>query len=227
MKVTVVGSSTFGLKLSDGQNIANVIGKHFSNSPEILIRSALQLNTLTLEELNKLMSSKVAILQVGVFEFLPKLRRRFYPTLPVQHKNQFLYEINIDKYPRVATTLNNYNRILFNLQLVLNIGVQVSDDTALEIFCENLLNRSKSKLEYLFLLTSPPVKHPGSENAVRKTKRILGTITDRHRNTILLDYDVLTKNLNHDKTGHLLSEDRDEFVRRVTNEINKYKIDIK
>jgi hypothetical protein len=55
MKAIVVGSSTFGLKLPDGQNIASIIGKHFSNSPEIVKRSALQLNTLTLEEINKLM----------------------------------------------------------------------------------------------------------------------------------------------------------------------------
>lgn len=173
MKAILVGSSTFGLKLSDGQNISTKIGKHFSYSPEILTRSALQLNSLTLEELNSLMSSDVAFLQVGVFEFLPKLRRRFYPTLAVQHKNEFLYEIEIKKYPYVATILNNYNRILFNLQLVLNIAVQTNDETAFEIFCEHLLNSSKSKLRYLFLLTSPPVKHPGSENAVRKTRRYL------------------------------------------------------
>lgn len=226
MKAILVGSSTFGLKLSDGQNISTKIGKHFSYSPEIVTRSALQLNSLTLEELNSLMCSEVAFLQVGVFEFLPKLRRRFYPTLPVQHKNEFLYVIKIDKHPYVAMILNNYNRILFNLQIVLNIGVQTNDETALEIFCEHLLNSSKSKLHYLFLLTSPPVKHPGSENAVRKTRQILGTITDRHKNAILLDYDALTKNLNHDKTGHLFLEDRDEFVRRITDEINEYKIDI-
>ena len=226
MKAILVGSSTFGLKLSDGKNISTKIGKHFSYSPEIITRSALQLNSLTLEELNKLMSSDVAFLQVGVFEFLPKLRCRFYPTLRVQHKNKFLYEIKIEKYPYVATILNNYNRILFNLQLVLNIGVQTNDETALEIFCEHLLNSSKSKLHYLFLLTSPPVKHPGSENAMRKTRRILETITNRRKNAILLDYDLLTKNLNHDKTGHLVPEDRDEFVRRVIDEINKYKIDI-
>jgi len=226
MKAIVVGSSTFGLKLSDGQNIATKIGKHFSYSPEIVTRSALQLNSLTLEELNSLMSSEVAFLQVGVFEFLPKLRRRFYPTLPAQHKNKFLYAIKIDKYPYVATILNKYNHILFNLQIVLNIGVQTNDETALEIFCEHLLNSSKSKLHYLFLLTSAPVVHPRSENAVRKTRRILETITDRHKNAVLLDYDVLAKNLDHDKTGHIVPEDRDEFVRRVTDEINKYKIDI-
>ena len=226
MKAILVGSSTFGLKLSDGQNIATKIGKHFTHSPEIVTRSALQLDSLTLEELYSLMSSEIVILQLGVFEFLPKLRRRFYPTLPVQHKNEFLYEIKIDKYPYVATILNNYNGILFNLQLLLNIGVQTNDETTLENFCEHLLNSSKSKLHYLFLLTAPPVKHPGSENAVRNTQRILATITERHKNAILLDYDVLTKNLNHDKTGHLVPEDRDEFVRSVTDEINKYKIDI-
>lgn len=226
MKAIIVGSSTFGLKLPKGQNIAYEIGKNFSNSPEIITRNALELNSLTMEEINKIISSEIAILQVGVFEFLPKLRRRFYPTLRVQRKNKFLYEISVEKFPYVATILNNYNRIIFNLQLVLNIGVQTNDETVLEIFYEHLLNSSKSKLHYLFLLTSPPVKHPGSENAVRKTRRILGTITDRHKNAILIDYDVLTNNLNHDKTGHLILEGRDEFVRRMTDEINKYKIDI-
>jgi hypothetical protein len=226
MKVILLGASTFGLKLSEGQNIAHKIGKHFSNSPEIIARSAIELNSLTTEELNKLMSSEIAILQVGVFEFLPKLRRRYYPTLRVQHKNKFLYPIRIDKLPRVAKILNNYNRILFNLQLALNIGVQINDDAALEIFLENLLKSPKSKLDYLFLLTSPPVEHPGSESSVKKVRRILGTIADTYINATLLDYDVLTKNLNHDKTGHLVSEDRDEFVRRVINEINKYKINI-
>lgn len=226
MKAIIVGSSTFGLKLPKGQNIAYKIGKNFSNSPEIITRNALELNSLTMEEINKIISSEIAILQVGVFEFLPKLRRRFYPTLRVQRKNKFLYEISVEKFPYVATILNNYNRIMFNLQLVLNIGVQTNDKTALEIFYEHLLNSSKSKLHYLFLLTSPPVKHPGSENAVRKTRRILETITDRHKNAILIDYDVLTNNLSHDKTGHLILEDRDEFVRRMTDEINECKIDI-
>ena len=91
MKAIIVGSSTFTLKLSEGQNIAYKIGKSFSNSPEIIARNALELNSLTMEEINKIISSEIAILQVGVFEFIPKLKRRFYPTLRVQHKNKFLY----------------------------------------------------------------------------------------------------------------------------------------
>lgn len=226
MKAIIVGSSTFTLKLSEGQNIAYKIGKSFSNSPEIIARNALELNSLTMEEINKIISSEIAIMQVGVFEFIPKLKRRFYPTLRVQHKNKFLYEIRVEKFPYVAKILNNYNRVLFITQLALNIGVQINDDAALEIFCENLLENPKSKLEYLFLLTSPPVAHPGSEDAIRKVDRILGTIADRYRNVILLDYNVLTKNLNHDRSGHLVSEDRGVFVRRVTDEIKQYKIDI-
>jgi hypothetical protein len=226
MKAVILGSSTFGLKLLEGQNIAYKIGKHFSNSPEIITRNALELNSLTMEEINKIISCEIAIIQVGVFEFLPSLRRRFYPTLRVQHKNKFLYEIRVEKFPYVATILNKYNRILFNLQLVLNIGVQINNDAALEIFCENLLKDSKSNLDYLFMLTSPPVAHPGSKEAIRKVRWVLSTIADKYKNAILLDYDVLTKNLNHDMSGHLVSEDRDVLVRRVINEIKQYKIDI-
>ena len=77
VKVILVGSSTFGLRTPEGEDIAHKIGKHFSNSSEIITKNALELHSLSTEDLNKFFLPKLLFYKLALLSSSLNLQEDF------------------------------------------------------------------------------------------------------------------------------------------------------
>jgi hypothetical protein len=214
-----MGSSTFALKTPTGSTVANQIGSAISPNAESYARNALKICDIPKVLFPTILSSELLVLQLGVMEFLPSLRKRLYPCLAVQSKNGFLYDIEHKRFPALARVLNSYNRVCFNAQLKMNLCINDISGETLKDFVTGLHDNTESKIERIFLISPPPITHPLSEEALNETNSVLQNLEELFRNVKVIDYTVLTIGLQHDKSGHLIESDREIFASRLVSTI--------
>lgn len=220
-KIFLVGSSTFALKASNDATIADEIGRAISDETDFFAKNALRISEIPANVYPKIVASEILVLHIGVMDFLPSLKKRLYPCLAVQSKNGFLYEIEYKKNPIVERLLNIYNRVCFNLQLMANLCVNEISPEILESFVSEILEKPESKIKRIFLISPPPVRHPGARHALGRTKTAIQNTKKMFQKVDIIDYQLLTIGLIHDHSGHLIESDRHLFSSRVASTIQE------
>jgi len=209
--IFLLGASTFALKTPDDLTVAEAIGVKLSSSFEFYSRNALRLSEVPQEIILKMKRAEFLVLHLGVMEFLPSLKKRLYPCLNVQKRNGFLYDIKYEPFPALAYFVNIYNRICFNLQLKLELCLMQEKPITLTDFLGKLILDPDSQIRQVFLLSPPPIKHPGSLEAIVNTLSEIDNVKAIFDCVSIIDYMECSSQLNHDSTGHLKRIHRGTF----------------
>jgi len=220
-KIFLVGSSTFALTTLSGESVADMIGRLTAQNSESFTKNALQVIDIPEQVICRMLQAEVLILHIGVMEFLPRLEKRIYPHLHVQSKNGFFYDIRFEPFPPLAWLLNIHNRVCFNVQLSMKLFRGKMDPNSLKNFVSRLTQESTSQFSRIIFISSPPVNHPKSREARIMTQSALAEIVDIFDYVSIIDYTEMTYGLNHDKSGHLVPDHREQFATRVAAAIQE------
>jgi hypothetical protein len=104
---------------------------------------------------------------------------------------------------------------MFNLQIRLKLAVTQREELIVTKLISLLLNEENSKVKRIFLLTPPPISHPGSKLAIYDCIDELQSLSAAYERVELLNYNQICEKLHHDKSGHLMLDGREEFFRRI------------
>ena len=221
MKVWLVGASTFSLITDRRISIAQQI-----ELPQGFIKYSYSKNALQLEDIpaaivTNIINSEILILHVGIMDHLPRLKIRAYPCLKVQRENGFLYDIAIPNHQTMANLINLYNRFCYMTQWHLKLFYSSNSSFNFSKHLEETFLSTESKIIKIIILTPPPVVHPGINQSRDKTIEKIYSLSKKYRNIAVLDYNIISQDLIHDKSGHLVSSCRTIFTTRLSESIKE------
>lgn len=217
--VFLLGGSTFHMSTYAGTNVADSIGQALSPQFDSFSKNALQIHELPEVLLTQIANCEIVVIHLGIMDYLPGLKKRLYPILKVQSKNCFLYQINHNRFPALARVLNIYNSFCFNAQLRMKLFLVNAKSNQLGELVKTLSLNDGPKNRKIFLISPPPIVHPGASEAIKKVESEIENLELLFSNVSKINYINMTQGLDHDSKGHLVKSDLDIFVARIVNHI--------